>query len=145
MIGDIEGITGYSFELRHWPSPSMMSHRSVGIEARYTHHHFSLLKRTIAASIKPTVSHPGIQGKVIIYIPACFQALSTSERLGKFLDTLPDLHKIDIITLLGTMTKEEKAFYMNIFLSQMQTNKYNPHILCATSGVGNAGIDSPQI
>ena len=144
-ITDMERISGYSFERRHWPSPSMMSHRAVGIEARYTHHHFSLLKRTIAAAIKPTPSRPGIQRKVIIYMPARMRALSTSERLGQFLDTLPNLHMIDIITLVGTMTKEEKAFYTNTFLSQTPTNKYNPHILCATSGVRNAGIDSSQI
>ena len=117
MITDMERITGYSFQRRHWPSPLMMSHRSVAIEARYTCHHFSLLKRTITASIKPTELHPGIQRKVIIYTPARMRALSTSKRLGQILDTLPDLHKIDIITLVGTMTKEEKAFYTNIFLS----------------------------
>ena len=43
------------------------------------------------------------------------------------------------------MTKEEKAFYTNIFLSETQNDKYNPHIWCATSGVGNAGIDSSKI
>ena len=58
---------------------------------------------------------------------------------------MPDLHKIDIITLVGTMTKEEKAFYTNIFLSEKENNKYNPHIMCATSSVGIAGIDSHQI
>ena len=91
------------------------------------------------------MSRPGIQRKVIIYTPARMRALSTSKRLGQFLDTLPDLHKIDIITLVGTMTKEEKSFYTNIFLSQTQNNKYNLHILCATSGVGNTGINSSQI
>ena len=145
MIADIERITGYQFHRRHWPSPLMMSHRSVGIEARYTHHHFSLLKRTIADAIRPSPSRPSVQRKVIIYTPARSRAKSTSERLGHHLDTMSELNKIDIITLVGTMTKEEKAFYTNVFLSDKVTDKYNPHILCATSGVGNAGIDSHQI
>ena len=36
MISDVERITGYQFHRRHWRSPLMMSHRSIGIEARYT-------------------------------------------------------------------------------------------------------------
>ena len=50
------------------------------------------------------------------YTPAHMRAKSTSKQLGDHLDTIPDLQKkIDIITLVGTMTKEEKAFYTNIF------------------------------
>ena len=91
---------------------------------------------TIADAIKPSPSRPSVQHKVIIYTPARTHAKSTSEQLGHHLDTIPHLHKIDIITLVGTMTKEEKAFNTNIFLSEKETNKYNPHIMCATSGVG---------
>ena len=47
MLGDIERLTGIALERRHWPSPSMMSHRSVGIDVKYTHHHFRLLKTTV--------------------------------------------------------------------------------------------------
>ena len=145
MISDMEGITGYPFHCRHWPSLLMMSHRSVGIESRYIHHHFSLLKCTIADAIKPSPSRPAVQCKVIIYMPACTHAKSMSEQLGHHLDTMPDLDKIDIITLVGTMTKEKKVFYTNIFLSEKYNNRYNPQIMCATSSVGNAGIDLYQI
>ena len=145
MVANMERITGFSFHRRHWPSPLMMSHRSVAIDARYTHHHFSLLKHTIADAIKPTALRPGVQRKVIIYTPARICAKSTLDHLCDHLDTMPNLHKIDIVTLVGTMTKEEKAFYTNIFLTDAKNNKYNPHIMCATSGVGNVGIDLPQI
>ena len=43
------------------------------------------------------------------------------------------------------MTKEEKAFYINMFLLDTQDEQYNPHIMCSTSGVGKAGIDSSKI
>ena len=82
MISDVEHITSYRFHCHHWPSPLMMSHRTVGIEATYTHHHFSLLKRTITDAIKPSPSRPSVQRKVIIYTPARSRAKSTSERLG---------------------------------------------------------------
>ena len=65
-------------------------------------------------------------------------------KLGKYLDGIA-LHSLDIITLVGTMTKEEKAFYTNAFLTDETVPDYNPHIMCATSGVGNAGIDSHGI
>ena len=56
-----------------------------------------------------------------------------SFKIGKFLDSTADNHIIDIVTLVRTMTKEEMAFYTNT------------DILCATSGMGNAGIDSSRI
>ena len=58
MIEDVECITGYSLQYHHWLLPSMMSHRAVGIDTRYSYHHFSLLKHTISDSLKPTSSRP---------------------------------------------------------------------------------------
>ena len=43
------------------------------------------------------------------------------------------------------MTKEEKALYTNMFFSDEEYEKCNPHIMCTTSGIGNAGIDSSKI
>ena len=117
MLGDIERLTGYALERQHWPSPSMMSHRSVGIDCKYTHHHFRLLKTTIQRAVRPSPSRPNINHKVISYTPARTQAKSTSECLGDYLDTTANFHNLDIITLVGTMTKEEKAFYTHLFLS----------------------------
>ena len=42
------------------------------------------------------------------------------------------------------MTKEENAFYTNIFLLDEESDRFNPRIMCATSRVGNAGIDSSK-
>ena len=123
----------------------MMSHRSVGLDVKYTHHHFCLIKITISAAIASSPSRPNTNRKVIIYTSARSKVKSTSEHLGKFLDTTQALHIIDIITLVSTMGKEEKEFYTNMFLSDKEYKKYNPHIMCATSGVGNAGIDSSKI
>ena len=53
------------------------------------------------------------------------------------MDTTANLHKIEIVTLVGTITKEEKVFYTNLFLSDEENEKYNPHIMCATSSVDN--------
>ena len=145
MITDLECMTGYSIQRRHWPLPSTMSHRAVGIDAKYTHHHFEMVKKSIEKALTPSPSRPTILCKVLIYTPARTRAKSISDKLGKHLDTTANLHQIDIITLVGTMTKEEKAFYTNLFLSDSKNRKYKPHIMCATSGVGNMAIDSSKL
>ena len=66
-------------------------------------------------------------------------------KIRKFLDTTDEDHIIYIVTLVGTMTKEEKAFYTNMFFNDSDNPNFKPDIMCATSGVGNAGIDSSRI
>jgi len=138
-------MTGYIIRKRHWPSPSMMAHRSVKIDTRYTHQRFRVLKECIRSALLPSPSRPLIRRKAIIYKMSHASARSISEKLAEYLDTTIDLHKIDIITLVGTMTKEEKGFYTNLFLSEKEVSRYNAQIMCATSGAGNAGLDSTAI
>jgi hypothetical protein len=54
---------------------------------------------------------------------------------------------IDIIEVDGALTKVEKAFYIQEFLDPVtETNGIDLNrILVCTSGVGNVGIDSPDI
>ena len=59
-------------------------------------------------------------------MPTQKQGKSTSKQLGNHLDSTQDFSNIDIITLVGTMTKEDEAFYTNIFLSDDDNTKYNP-------------------
>ena len=141
ILNDIKQLTGYSLKHCHWPSPAIMSHRSVGIEVKYTHHHFCLLIATIQCVIAPSPPTPNVNHKVIIYTLVQTNAKSISVHLGDYLDITVALHILDIITLVGTMTKEEKAFYTYLFLSDADNPKFNAHIMCATGVVGNAGID----
>ena len=58
----------------------------------------------------------------------------------------PVMTSIDIISLVGTFTKEEKATKIISFVNG--SHKYPElklNLLCATSGVSNAGIDSPNV
>ena len=43
------------------------------------------------------------------------------------------------------MTQGEKAFYTNMFLDEADNPHFKPDIMCATSSVGNTGIDSSRI
>ena len=80
-----------------------------------------------------------------MYTNVRLQAKDFAFKLGKFLDSTPADHVIDILTLVGTMTKEKKAFFTNMFLNEGDDPRFKPDIMCATSSVGNAGIDSSRI
>ena len=47
---------------------------------------------------------------------------------------------------MGTQTRAQKATTINIFINGSDEElEYNLDVLCATSGVGNAGIDCREI
>ena len=52
-----------------------------------------------------------------------------------------------VLTLTRNLTKEEKAEFIQMFIygSSKPNSRLDMRVLCATSGVGNAGIDSPDI
>jgi len=58
----------------------------------------------------------------------------------------PEMRSIDIISLVGTFTKEEKAKKIRSFVNGSYRHpELKLNLLCATSGVGNAGIESPDV
>ena len=61
------------------------------------------------------------------------------------MDSDDHIHHSDLIRVVGTMTKEEKTKYISKFLSKKYNLYYNINVLCATSRVGNSGIDSPNV
>ena len=106
-----------------------MAHRTVAFDMEYTTH--------ILSSVKKSLKHYLISNhrtKIIEF----------AENLELFLDKNDELCHINIITLVRTFTKEEKSHYISQFLDNTDST-FNSQILCTTSGVGNAGIDSPSI
>ena len=68
------------------------------------------------------------------------------DKLETYLNTEPALRtNCDVLTLVGTPTREQKAEKINCFINGIPGVECNPNILCATSGVGNAEIDSSEI
>ena len=63
--------------------------------------------------------------------------------LGKALDSNNNLHKVDIVPLVGTLTLQQKAHHIKVFVNGY--NSFNPRILAATSGASNAIIDCASI
>ena len=67
------------------------------------------------------------------------------EKLENYFDGNGDLQACDMMTLVGTQTRAQKASTINVFVNGSDISEYNLDILCATSGVGNAGIDCREI
>ena len=78
--------------------------------------------------------------KIIVYTETRQRCTLYTERLGQELDSEASLYHHDILTIQGTLAKETKTKIIELFM-----NEDGPSILCATSGVGNAGIDSKQV
>jgi hypothetical protein len=94
-------------------------------------------------TLKNQVTSPSPSpNKVIVYSNQRTKITTCSKRIESFFDGDDDLWEHDVLTLVGTLTKDEKAYLINTFLDD---DVIKASVLCATSGVGNAGIDSKNI
>ena len=66
------------------------------------------------------------------------------EKLETFLDTKEDLNKYDVLVIHGYQSKEERLSFLKNF-STCTGQNMNFKIVCATSGVSNAGIDCKDL
>ena len=67
------------------------------------------------------------------------------EKLENYLDGDEKFNEIGILTLVGTLSRAEKAATIKRFVNGMEALGTKMNILCATSGVGNAGIDCRDV
>ena len=88
----------------------------------------------------------GLPNKVIVYSNTRERILNFAESIRKRMNSDPEMRSIDIISLVGTFTKEEKAKKIRSFVNGSYRHpELKLNLLCATSGVGNAGIESPDV
>ena len=134
-----ESLMGVEITSVHWPSSLDMQNRNVKLNVHYT----TLPLSCITKSLKNDVTVPSPSAnKVIVYSNQRTKAMTCSEKIESFFDCEDELWEHDVLTLIGTLTKDEKSFLINAFLD---VNETKMSVLCATSGVGNAGIDSKNI
>ena len=136
-----ENLIGVKCNSIHWPSNLQMVNRKVRIEVVYTPLWYSSVQKTIAFYL-PT--HATLPNKVIIYSNARQRILKLVEKLENYLDAHEKFEEIDVLTLVGTLSRAEKAATIKRFLNGMES-EMKMNILCATSGVGNAGIDCKDV
>ncbi len=134
-----ESLIGVEINSVHWPSSSKMQNRTVKLNVKYTTLPISSIVKTLKSHVS---SPPPFPNKVIIYSNQRTKITTCSEKIESFFDRDDDLWEHDVLTLVGTLTKDEKGFLVNTFLDD---NSTKASVLCATSGVGNAGLDSQNI
>ena len=72
--------------------------------------------------------------------------MTFADSLESFFNYDDDLYKFDILRLHGDLTRDEKVQIIDLFVNGSEaTSHLNVNVLCATSGVGNAGIDSSEV
>jgi len=134
-----ESMLGIHITHVHWPAPQYMVNRNVQFNIIYSTQWFLSITKSIEQYV--TSADP-LPKKVIIYSNQRTKIMTCVDRLEYFFDKDDALSDCDVLTLVGTLTKEEKAYIIKLFLSDNETNL---NVLCATSGVGNAGLDSRNI
>ena len=141
---DFELLMKLQINSCNWPSSNEMKHRCVSIDTRYTTKPFQFVMRTFKSMITPC--DDGLPNKVIVYSNTRERILNFAESIRKRMNSDPVMRSIDIISLVGTFTKEEKAKKIRSFVNGFYKHpELKLNLLCATSGVGNAGIDSPDV
>ena len=138
----IQQILGVTINQVHWPSGEQMRHRSVAINVSYGTKSTSFITKSLKKNLMEREDY-----KILVYSNSRNHIVDISEKLkSNFLDCDECLNNIRLVTLIGTMTKEEKAAYIRLFVHNGE-HPISPRIriLCATSGVGNAGIDCRHI
>eukprot|EP00957_Ditylum_brightwellii_P177896 13550149-Ditylum_brightwellii.AAC.1 len=71
--------------------------------------------------------------------------MSLVEKLEISLDQHNDFQEIDILPIVGTHSKSQKAATINFFINGRPQLQCKMNILCVMSGVENAGIDSKDV
>ena len=135
-------MLGLKITSTHWPCAQEMKHRSIYFDAQYSTQPMIYVTK----SINPFVTDSdGLGDKFIIYANPVKSIVNFAAKLGGILDKDVVLTDIDIATVICSMNREAKAETLQIFFNNSLQGSLNFLILCCTSGVGNAGINSPDI
>ena len=113
IVSTLQLMFDIQFNAVHWPAAADMKHRSVKVMVQYTSRAFQYVSSTIKSQITP---HPTLPNKVIIYSNRRVRIQNFSDKLETLLDKDPSLRCVDVLTLVGTLTKEEKAANIRLFL-----------------------------
>jgi superfamily II DNA helicase RecQ len=136
-----EQLFGFEVTDRYWPSVYFMANRTQALLSSYTPRSRKPLHTSISRILKDTSSLPN---KIIVYGNTRNNTLLHCTDLKAFMDKDEVTRFHDVIHIHGEMPKIQKSSHIYHFV-----NDRDPlcdfKVLVATSGVGNAGIDSKEV
>ena len=137
-----ETMIGVDITHSEWPSALEISNRRVSLYCDYSQKPLRRVMNDISGVLKVGDRQ---SDKVIVYSNVRNRVIDVQEKLGDLFDRDDNLHKFEVLAIHGQLTKEEKSSYIQMFLDPQHPDDANIKVMCATSGVGNVGIDSPNI
>ena len=142
ILASFETMIGVKITHMDWPSVTELSPRRVGIYAHYSERPQQNMFKVIKKTLNDTSSLPK---KTIVYSNIRRRVIDLSLQIGNYLDADDHIHHNEVIVIHGQLSKVEKGTYTRFFLDPDHNDDLDINVLCATSGVGNVGLDSPQI
>jgi hypothetical protein len=141
IMKSVELLSGLTFHVSNifWPPPSGMRHRNVLFDICYSSRPLGIIQPRLKLLISTNEN-----SKFIIYSNRRVKIEAIHSKLSLWLDT-HNLHMVDTISLVGTLTAEQKALHIKTFVNSGVDSDFHPRILSATSGAANAGIDSDKV
>ena len=137
-----ETMIGVTITHTEWPSSSQIGNRNVSIFSQYSQRPIGRVEKSISQILKGGADDCS---KSIVFSNVRKRVGEVHDRLADSFDTDDELHEFDILSIHGHLTKDQKAMYIQTFLDPDHDDDRNIKVLCATSGVGNVGIDSREI
>ncbi len=138
-----ENLFGVQINSTEWPKHDEMQHRSVGIKLQYSSAPMNTIKALINKTMKGRLASNS--KKIIIYSNMRDKIIQMGQKIEDYLDTDQSTFLIDLMVLHGHQTRNQKASYLNLYVADGPNISHDVRILCATSGVANAGIDSKNV
>jgi hypothetical protein len=141
IMKNVELLSGLKFHVANifWPPPTGMQHRSVAFDIRYSSRPLGIIQPCLKKLLSTSDT-----SKFIIYSNRRVKIEGIHSKLSLWLDS-NDLQLVDTVSLVGTLTPEQKAHHIKAFVNSGVDSDFHPRILSATSGAANAGIDSAQV
>jgi hypothetical protein len=141
ILQNVELLSGLQFHAANifWPPPSGMRHRNVKIDIRYSSRPLSLIQPSLKKLLQDDA-----KSKYIIYSNRRGKIEAIQSKVATWLDA-NDFETVDTVSLVGTLTPEQKAHHIKAFVSGAPQSEFKPRLLTATSGAANAGIDSALV
>ena len=118
-----------------------MAHRNVCIRLTYSSKAYTISSNHLLPLLR---NESNVTKKYVVYTNRRTSVDSFAKNLSKALDEDDTLHHLDIVSLVGTLTKEQKAHHIRTFVAG-KTDVFSPRILVATAGAANAGLDDPHV
>jgi ATP-dependent DNA helicase RecQ len=142
ILHSFEEMIGVSITHMDWPSAKELSTRRVAIFAYYSERPSQNMFKVIKKTLEDTSPLPK---KSIVYSNIRRRVIDLQLQIGNYLDADDHINPHEVIVIHGQISKAEKGTYTRFFLDPEHPDDENINVLCATSGVGNVGLDSPHI